>query len=509
MRFENNIYAILFNSIQEGLIVVDQNGEIVLINEVCTSLFGFSKDELMGSSIEILIPDAVREKHKSHRKNYHESPQKRTMGSTIKLQGQKKDGSLFPIQVGLNPFTEDNKKYVAALVTDVTEKQKAEEQLLRLNQTLEEKVLERTSELHQSEQLYKSIARNFPSGVISIFDNHLNYLFAEGQGLYELGIETEDLIGLNYLERIAPEAKEKVQAELKKVFSGQTRNFEVNVNQGTYLINATPLVDTNGHIDRILVVEKNITEQKEIEERLEDNLKTEKALNEMKSRFVSMASHEFRTPLTTINSSASLISKYHEKQRYENTDKHVKRIKGAVSNLTNILNDFLSIEKLESGRVDKKYSCVAIKELLHEVADEMGGLIKNGQTIEVKATEFCKICTDKSVLKNILLNLVSNALKYSPENSPVYLTCNKEDNGVSLSVQDFGIGIPESDKENMFGRFFRAGNVLNIEGTGLGLNIVVKYLELIDGTINFESEENKGSIFKITLPLKNEEDCCH
>jgi len=506
MKLDNSIFALLFDSIQEGLIVVDSTSTIVLANQVCLNLFGYKPGELLGEKIEILIPTSKQEKHKEHRNNYQREPKKRTMGSTLSLNGKRKDGSEFPVQVGLNPFVDQEEKYVAALVSDVTEKRKAEEELIRLNQTLEEKVVERTAELFQSEQLYRSIARNFPSGVISIFDDHLNYLFAEGQGLYELGIETSDLIGLNYLERIAESARKKVQDELYQVFRGKARDFEVNVNQATYLINAVPLRNSVGKIDRILVVEKNITAQKEIKDRLEENLETEKALNEMKSRFVSMASHEFRTPLTTINSSASLISKYHEKGQYEQTNKHVHRIKGAVANLTNILNDFLSLEKLESGKIQKQESAINIVEMLTELSDEMGGLIKKGQQIKVSCTDTSEIYSDKNLLKNILLNLVSNALKYSPEDSLVGINCSVSNKMVQISVKDNGIGIPEKDKEQMFERFFRAGNALNIEGTGLGLNIVTKYIELLNGTIHFESEEGKGSTFTISLPNeKNEE----
>lgn len=509
MKLDNSIFALLFDSIQEGLIVVDSTSTIVLANQVCLNLFGYEPGELIGEKIEILIPASKREKHREHRSNYHKKPKKRTMGSTLSLLGKRKNGSEFPVQVGLNPFIDKEEKYVAALVSDVTEKRKAEEELVRLNQTLEEKVIERTSELYQSEQLYKSIARNFPSGVISIFDDHLNYLFAEGQGLYELGIETSDLIGLNYLERIAESAREQVRNELNKVFQGKARDFEINVNQATYLINAVPLQNSVGKIDRILVVEKNITEQKEIKNRLEENLEKEKALNEMKSRFVSMASHEFRTPLTTINSSASLISKYHERGRYDQTNKHVLRIKGAVANLTNILNDFLSLEKLESGKIQKQKSAILIHEMLTELSDEMSGLIKKGQQIKISCIDSIEIYSDKNLLKNILLNLLSNAIKYSPEDSVVQINCTLSNNNFEISVKDSGIGIPEKDKEQLFERFFRAGNALNIEGTGLGLNIVTKYVELLNGSISFESQEGKGSTFTILLPNeKNEENSC-
>ena len=501
MSFRNSIYSVLFEAIQEGLIVVDSNSEIVLCNSVCTKLFGYSESELIGQKIELLVPAAARSKHVEKRNSYHKKPSQRSMGNNLKLNGERKDGSVFPVEVSLNPFKDNGEPFVAALVSDVTIRRKTEDQLLQLTQNLEEKVANRTKELWQSEQLYKSIARNFPGGVISIFDRSLKYLFAEGQGLYELGIETEDLIGYEYLERLAPEARNKVKEELESVFLGDHRTFEIKVNQGTYLINAVPLTNEKDEIDRILVVEKNITSQKEVAERLEENLQTERELNEMKSRFVSMASHEFRTPLTTINSSAGLILKYHEKGQYDKTPKHVGRIKASVRNLTTILNDFLSLEKLESGKTEAKISKVDVVGLIQEVVDEMEGFKKENQHIKCELpTEFI-FNTDAQLIKNVIINLISNALKYSNEDGDVIVSLSKsDDNGVLIEVEDFGIGIPVADQAKMFDRFFRAGNVTNIEGTGLGLNIVVKYLDLLGGKLSFKSEENKGTVFKVELP---------
>lgn len=500
MSLKESTYVILFDAIQEGLIVTDNKGKVVLCNPVCEKLFGYTEDELVGEKIEVLVPSKQRKEHIDHRVDYNKEPRRRSMAAARRLNGQRKDGSIFPIEVSLNPFEEDGIQYVAALVSDVTPKRKAEDDLIKMAQTLEEKVAERTKELWQSEQLYKSIARNFPSGVINIFDRDFRYLFAEGQGLYELGIETEDLIGLNYIERISEDAREQVKSELTKVFNGQDRSFEVEVNDTTYLFNAVPLKDDDGNIDRILVVEKNITNLKEAEKQLEESLIKERQLNEMKSRFVSMASHEFRTPLTTINSSAGLIQKYIDKGLPEKSLKHVKRIRQSVAHLTTILNDFLSLEKLESGKTSVQKSDIDLVDIIKDVADEMEGLRTRGQKIKFDLPERYVYHTDARLMKNILINLISNALKYSFDEGEVkiYLYTNKEE--VKLVVQDFGVGIPKEDQEKMFERFFRAGNVLNIEGTGLGLTIIQKYLELLDGEISFESEENKGTKFFLSLP---------
>lgn len=503
MELKENIYAVLFESIQEGLILVDGEGVIIQNNSTSEELFGYRKNELIGERIEVLVPNKSRESHVKQRDGYHKKPVKRSMGSAMKLNGQRKDGSIFPVEVSLNPFRDDNgDQFIVALVSDVTIRREAQEKLEQMTQSLEQTVKERTSELRESEQLYKSIARNFPGGVISIFDRSFRYLFAEGQGLYELGIETDDLIGIDYLERLRESTREKVREELEKVFEGEFRNFDVEVDNRAYALNAVPLTNDTGEIDKILVVEKNVTAQRDMANKLEENLIKERELNEMKSRFVSMASHEFRTPLTTINSSASLILKYHEKETYDKLDKHVSRIKNAVRNLTSILNDFLSLEKLESGKVSTSLKEHDISKLIDEILDEMSGSLKSGQQLLNHVKPGVIFNTDAQLLRNILINLLSNAIKYSSENDKVEVSLVDFKDHIEISVKDHGMGIPKNEQDRMFSRFFRAGNVANIEGTGLGLNIVQRYLSLLDGSISFESIEGEGTTFFITLPKK-------
>ena len=502
MALKQNLYEVLFESIQEGLVLVNDRGVIILTNPTCTDLFGYSSDELIGENIEVLVPTKQRAEHHKVRSEYHNDPQQRGMAMARHLNGQRKDGSLFPVEVSLNPFVdhESGKRYVAALVSDVTIKRESEDKLIEFAQNLEVKVEERTKELWQSEQLYKSIARNFPGGVISIFDRSLRYLFAEGQGLFELGIETSDLIGQDYISRMDAATATKVKNSLEKVFEGNQMSFEVEVGKFTYLINAVPLADKDGSINRILVVEKNITPQKQAEIRLQKNLEKERELNEMKSRFVSMASHEFRTPLTTINSSAGLIQNYLDKGMLDKAPKHVERIRNSVRNLTSILNDFLSLEKLESGKINIERKACKLHATIAEVAEEFDQYKKLGQEIKINGDKELIVESDQNLIKNILINLVSNSLKYSPENSEVLVEFHDNGASVSLYVTDKGIGIPAKDKENMFERFFRAGNVTNIEGTGLGLTIVKRYLDLLGGQIDFDSEEGHGTTFKIDIP---------
>jgi len=242
------------------------------------------------------------------------------------------------------------------------------------------------------------------------------------------------------------------------------------------------------------------TKLEESEKELNLALAKEKELSELKSRFVSMASHEFRTPLSTIMSSASLISKYVEESQNEKRQKHVDRIKSAVINLTGILNDFLSLSKIEEGRIELTKIEVNLNALCDLVHDEVKGLLKKNQKIIHQHKEGLHLVSDNRILKNILFNLVSNAIKYSDEGDTIICRTSKKGDRTLIEVEDEGIGIPENEQKYMFERFFRASNVETIQGTGLGLTIVKRYTELLGGNISFESKFGEGTTFKIEIP---------
>jgi PAS domain S-box-containing protein len=240
-----------------------------------------------------------------------------------------------------------------------------------------------------------------------------------------------------------------------------------------------------------------------VEERtleLTHSLEREKELNELKSRFVSMASHEFRTPLSAILTSVSLIESYNKEDQEEKRKKHTDRIKASVKNLVGILNDFLSLDKLEQGKVEIVNESFDLLEFSNDIVEEVNGMLKEGQRIHFSHLGQKKIVLDKKILKNILLNLLSNAIKYSDENKEICFLIEADQGFISIEVKDEGMGIPEEEQKNLFGKFFRAKNATNIQGTGLGLNIVKKYVELLDGTIDFTSMYKQGTTFRIKFP---------
>ena len=235
------------------------------------------------------------------------------------------------------------------------------------------------------------------------------------------------------------------------------------------------------------------------------SLEKEKELNQLKSRFVSMASHEFRTPLSSIQLSASLIEKYTKLQDEANIIKHTGRIKNAVSNLMSILSDFLSHERLEADKIKPVFKPIDLVKFSEEITEELQMISRDNQSILYQHTGFERMVSlDQNLLKNCVINLITNAIKYSGENTFIEFNTQITATECIITVKDNGIGIPETDHKNLFEPFFRAHNTGNIPGTGLGLNIVKRYAQLMNGTVSFESNINKGTTFTLTFPLNNE-----
>ncbi|MCY4780321.1 PAS domain-containing sensor histidine kinase [Sphingobacterium sp. UT-1RO-CII-1] len=230
------------------------------------------------------------------------------------------------------------------------------------------------------------------------------------------------------------------------------------------------------------------------------SLEKEKELNQLKSRFVSMASHEFRTPLSSVQLSASLIERYLEKPDYENVLKHTGRIRNAVQLLNNILNDFLSLEQLEAGGVTVNKKDVNLVQLAEEITEEMQMICKKNQHIVYQHTgDVGVFYLDSHLTKSSVINLISNAIKYSGEDTFIEFSTEINDNLCIVCVKDNGIGIPQEDQKSLFEPFFRAHNTGNIPGTGLGLNIVRRYVQLMGGKMEYFSALNEGTMFKMTF----------
>ncbi|WP_245583444.1 PAS domain-containing sensor histidine kinase [Salinimicrobium terrae] len=252
-------------------------------------------------------------------------------------------------------------------------------------------------------------------------------------------------------------------------------------------------------------LETEIKRRKEAENRIKTALQKEKELNELKTKFLSLVFHEFKTPLSGILTSVVLAGKYRLEDQQEKREKHLNTIKSKVHYLDNILNDFLSIERLESGKVNYKFTDFNLSKLVNEVVYNANVTLKSGQNIEyTRDIENVILHQDEKILELVLSNLLNNAIKYSPEDSLIKFQIEVEEKKIWFKVTDEGMGIPEKDQKHIFERYFRAENALLNQGTGIGLNIAKVHLENLGGTISFRSKENSGTQFIVELPIVKE-----
>ena len=256
-------------------------------------------------------------------------------------------------------------------------------------------------------------------------------------------------------------------------------------------------------IDRTHALMATLHQLEQSKDELAKALTAERELGELKSRFVSMASHEFRTPLSAVLTSASLIEKYPDGDQQDKRLRHIHRIKSSVNHLNDILEEFLSVGRLEEGRIEAAWSRVELTQLVGEVIADLQDMLKAGQTVQPQFNCPQLVLSDPSLLRKILVNLLSNSIKYSADGQVIKLLAHCQDTIFQIIIRDEGIGISTDDQKHLFERFFRAKNATNFSGTGLGLHIVAKYLELLGGTIELTSQVGEGTTVTLTFPHEN------
>jgi len=314
----------------------------------------------------------------------------------------------------------------------------------------------------------------------------------------EAGLNPFEINGEKFVLTIVTDISKRIENELeiKKLNS----SLELKVNQRTEDLKQT--IEELSELNNLLKDE--IKRRKRAEARIKTALQKEIELNDLKTKFLSLVSHEFKTPLSGILTSTTLASKYTQSDQQDKRDKHLSTIKNKVHYLTTILNDFLSIERLESGKVTYKFEHFSLLNLINEVVYNANVTLKSGQIIDYpKDIEDVQLFQDRNVVELILSNLLNNAIKYSKEDTKIELDISFEEGYLNFKIKDQGIGIPEKDQSHIFERYFRAENALLNQGTGIGLNIIKVHLENLGGEVSFKSQQNKGSIFFVKLPIKH------
>jgi PAS domain S-box-containing protein len=528
----------IFNNAVDGMIVINNRGIIQTINNSVTYMFQFSNHEMIGKNISMLMPEPDRSKHDGYLKKHNETGEKKIIGKGREVIGKRKDGTTFPFFLSICEVeTQSGEKLFAGVIHDISVLKKAQNDLEiyskileKNNSDLEKHVSERTTQLRsanielessnvllakqinenkkaniellKSQQMLSIIAQNYPNGIISVFNKNLVCEFIEGLELNKLKLKKEDFLGKTIAETFDKEISEIHNYYFNKTVNGENTMYELDINNNNYLFYTTPIKDESELIDRIVVICLNISLVKEAEEKTRHALDKANELSELKSRFISMASHEFRTPLSTILSSLNLMIKYKELNEHEKFTSHGVKIKTSITNLTEILEFFLSVEKLDAGYFKIEATTFDLVNFINKNIEEVVTDLKDKQRINLQLSlSKIMINHDKKIIRTILQNLITNAIKYSPENGEIKVHLEIKNDRFILSVIDNGIGIPENEQKHLFERFFRANNAANIQGTGIGLNIIKNYIELLGGYITFNSKLNEGTTFIVDLPL--------
>ena len=483
-------------SAYNGIIISDalkNDYPIIYFNSAFETLTGYESSEILGKNCRFM----QGEDREQEGINIIRDALKTGESCQVILRNYKKDGSLFWNDLSITPI-KDNKGSVThyiGILNDITKRKQAEQERNYLSKIFDDSLNE-----------------------IYVFDaTSLIFINSNYGAQINLGYSLEELKTMTPV-NIKPEFTDKKFKQLIEPLIKQTEDkivFEtihMRKDGSTYPVFVNLELSTLGERDVFVAIVLDITEQRNYTQKLEktvelrtEQLKTalekEKELNELKTKFLSLVSHEFKTPLSGILTSTMLLSKYTLEDQQEKRDKHIHTITDKVYYLNNILNDFLSIEKLDTGKINYKFDTFRLSKLINEVVYNANMLLKEGQQIKYPENiEDLSLTQDEKTIELALSNLVHNAIKYSSENTVVDIQIKQDATHTIFKITDSGIGIPENDQKNIFQRYFRAENALTTQGTGIGLNIVKTHIENVGGSLTFKSQENVGSTFILTIP---------
>ncbi|WP_071190047.1 PAS domain S-box protein [Trichormus sp. NMC-1] len=477
-----------------GIVIADvssPDSSIIYVNPAFEHLTGYSADEVMGQNFLLLQGADINQPGLQELSNAMQSGQ----DCTVILRDSRPDGSLFWHELNISPVYDIDGylSHYIGIQTDITERQQAETALLVSQERLQYLLTSSPAVIYTCK-----VSEDF--GAIFISENIKDMVGYEAQEF----IQSSDF----WFSHLHPEDAPKVIAERSRASEKADYSLEYRFlhQDGIYrwVYDQGKVVwDEAGNPLELVGYWADISNRKQLEQELRIALETEKELNELKSRFISMTSHEFRTPLSTILSSSELLEHYSHKWTHEKQLTHLHRIQAAVTRMTEMLNDILVIGKGEAGKLEYRPLLFDLVKYCRHLVEEVRLNLKS-QHLVYFSSQYQSICCymDEKLLGYILSNLLSNALKYSPDGSSVNFTLSCQGGQAVFEIKDQGIGIPEEDLPRLFESFHRARNVGNILGTGLGLAIVKKCVDIHQGTINVNTLLGVGSNFTVTLPLK-------
>ena len=502
-------YTELFDFAPVGFLVLNEKGVIENINLTACDLMGVDRLRIKGKPLSA----------------YMSSGESGIL--FLKLRKAFENGILKPFELQIKR----NEKDTFTALLQGTFKKNGDKRVLcyiSLQDITEVREVEAIQQQHENLLIEKEKIEqylDFAPVIFLLLDNEYKVQMINRKGCDLLGYEKQKLQGKKWFDYVTPKKSEIEITTYPHYFRNKKLlvqpHFESMVrcsNGDLRLISwtNTTLKDKYGETIGTLSAGEDITARKKLEaekqkytenlketvkertKELSEALEAEKKINELKSTFITIASHELRTPITVIMSSIILIEKYNELGQYQKQNKMIDRIKSSVYQFTSILDDFLSLDKLERGMLRVNKETLDLREFMAKLIDDMEGILKTGQRINHAHEGNTIFVQDRKMLRNILMNLLSNAIKYSY--TDIEMDTLVKNGQLRVQIRDMGIGIPEEDQGNLFTRFFRAKNTEHIQGTGLGLSIVERYLDLLGGTIEFSSKLGQGSTFTVILP---------
>jgi PAS domain S-box-containing protein len=549
---------LMIESSAEAVVTVDQRGVIEEWNAAAERIFGWPRAEAIGQRLsDLIIPHRYRDAHEAGMRRFLATEQATVLNRTIELSALNQRGEEFPVELSVWPVRCAEGYVFSAFLRDITERKRAAEQaertlrfrgvlydLARMDKADYTKSLKRILQtaahtLGVARIVFGRFAEN-DEGVVLCPE----MIYRAASGDYapesELGGFGMDGYPQYYAALISnrPVVANDAQAdpatcEFREHYLeplGITSMLDVPVwldgrvvavichehvgPQRTWTAEEVGFGLSVGNL-AALTLEAASRAQAEVDLRqaeaeVRKALAREQELNELKSRFVSMASHEFRTPLTAILSSTELLETYRERLGPEQQVELLGMIKTAVKNMTQMLEEVLFIGKSDTGHLRFDPQPLLVDGFCEELLKEIRAGVGKEHQIEFSPSGYAAAALlDSHLLRQVLINLLSNAVKFSPKKSSVRLECSRDADGLLFEVADQGVGIPQEDRGNLFNTFHRARNVNNIQGTGLGLAIVKKCVELHGGTISYTSELGKGTRFQVRIPLGETSDAYH
>lgn len=486
-RTKDRIEAVL-NSSSDAMIQTTFDGVIQQVNSAFSQMFAYSIDDVFGQSLIMLVSpdeDVTLIEIMNCVVNTMQS-------KTLEITGQRQDGSTFNGDLALAPVLDDGKiRGIICSIRDITERKQAERAL------------------QASEEKYRALV-NFAPDPIVIVDEK-GYIVLTNQRIESFGYEIEDLIGQPVSLLIPENMYEARMAHANLHFSGgfphspdEKLDVPLRHKNGSDIpvkIGLSPIKTDNEQLIMAYIVD--VSAQKQLEVSLRAALAKEQELSELRTRFVSMVSHDFRTPLTVIQSSTGILQTYSDRMDEAKKESHFQKILTQVDRMVTMLNDVLAVNQADTATIPIEFEWLDVDQFSQEIVEEFQGNLNMKHTLvySCSGTPRKVLCNEKLMLQAIT-NLLTNAFKYSPDGSLVHLKLSFNADNIVIQVKDRGMGIPQADQAHLFEAYHRAGNVGKIQGTGLGLAIVKHAVEAHSGTVTVESQVGRGTTFIMTLPLQ-------